>query len=131
MHPAFGTITRKAVAPFELHGRAIPEGALVAVSLWSISHDPSLFPDPMEYRPARWRDRKAPPSSLEICQFGAGPHFCLGYHLAWLEAVAFAVALARSLSAKNLRPSLRDPSSMAPIYVPTEHPSPKAIVDFR
>lgn len=131
MHPAFGLITRKAVAPFELHGKTIPEGALVAVSLWSIAHDPSVFPDPLEFRPARWRDRKGPPSALEISQFGAGPHFCLGYHLAWLEAVQFAVALARSLAAKKLRPVLRDPRSMAPIYLPTEHPTPKAIVDFR
>ncbi|MFO0592219.1 MAG: cytochrome P450 [Polyangiaceae bacterium] len=131
MHPAFGAITRKAVAPFELHGRTIPKGALVAVSLWSISHDPAVFPDPMEFRPARFRGRSSQPSSLEISQFGAGAHFCLGYHLAWLEAVAFAVALARAASAKNLRPTLRDPRSMEPIYLPTEHPSPKAIIDLR
>lgn len=131
MHPAFGTITRKAVAPFELHGKTIPEGALVAVSLWSISHDESLFPDPFAFRPARWQGRSAPPSAMEISQFGAGPHFCLGYHLAWLESVQFAVALARSLSAKGLRPRLRDTGSMRPIYLPTEHPSPRAVLDFR
>ena len=131
VHPAFGTITRKCVAPFELHGRTIPEGTLVGVSLWSISHDEALFADPFEFRPSRWRGRSAPPSPIEISQFGAGVHFCLGYPLAWLEAVQFAVSLARSLSSKGVRPALRDARSLEPIFVPTEHPSPKAVVDLR
>jgi cytochrome P450 len=130
MHPALGSITRKAIAPFELHGRTIAEGTLVVVDLRGISHHESLFPEPEEYRPARWLGRKTSPSAAEISQFGAGPHFCLGYHLAWLEAVQFAVALAKKAAEKNLRPILRDPKAMRPIYLPTEHPTPKAIVDF-
>lgn len=131
MHPAFGAITRKVVAPFELYGRALPEGALVAVDLWGISHDAGLFPEPLAFRPARWMGRKAPPSPLEISQFGAGPHFCLGYHLAWLEGVQFAVALARTIGGRGLRPVLRDEADLSPIYMPTEHPSPKVTIDFR
>lgn len=130
MHPAFGAITRKAIAPFELHGRTIAEGTLVAVDLWGISHDEKVFPEPFEYRPARWLSRKTPPSPLEISQFGAGPHFCLGYHLAWLEGVQFAVALAKKAAEKNLRPILRDPAALRPIFLPTEHPTPKAVVEF-
>jgi cytochrome P450 len=131
MHPPFSVITRKAVAPFELHGRTIPEGAQVGVSLWSIAHDREVFPEPHELRLGRWLDRKAGPTAVELSQFGAGPHFCLGYHLAWLEGVQFAVALAREASARHLRPVLRDEDAMRPIYLPTEHPSPKAVVDFR
>jgi len=131
VHPPFGLMTRKAVTPFELHGRTIPEGAIVAVNLWGVSHDESLFPDPDEFRPARWLGRKTAPSSVEISQFGAGPHFCLGYHLAWLEAVQFAVVLGQKAGEKNLRPVARGEGSLRPIYLPTEHPSPKAVVDFR
>lgn len=131
MYPAFAAMTRRAVAPFDLHGRTIPEGTLVAVDLWGISHDEGLFPRPMEFRPARWLEEKTPPSALEISQFGKGPHFCLGHHLAWLEGVQLAVALARGIAARGLRPVLRDEASMAPIYMPNSHPSPRAIVDFR
>jgi cytochrome P450 len=131
MHPAFLAITRKSVTPFELHGKTIPEGTLVAVDLWGISHDEGLFPEPFAFRPARWLGRKAAPSPVEISQFGKGPHFCLGYHLAWLEAVQFAVALARTIGSRGLRPVLRDQAHMTPIYIPQEHPSPRAVVDFR
>ena len=129
-HPAFGTITRKLVAPFELYGKPLPVGALVAVHLWGISHDESVFPEPFEFRPARWLGRSGPPSAIEMSQFGAGPHFCLGYHLAWLEGVQIAVALARAAGARGVRPRLRDPRAMRPIYLPTEHPSPGAMIHF-
>lgn len=131
MHPPFGVMTRKSIAPFELHGKAIPLGVVVSVYLRGIAYDESLFDRPLEYRLSRWLEKKSPPSPLEISQFGAGPHFCLGYHLAWLEAVQFAVAVALAASEKGLRPHLRRAADLAPIYVPTEHPSPKVVVDFR
>jgi cytochrome P450 family 117 subfamily A len=131
MHPAFGSLTRKSVAPFELYGKTLPVGVLVAVDLWGISHDEGVFPEPMTFRPARWLGRSANPSALEICQFGAGPHFCLGYPMAWLEGVQYGVALAREIGGKGLRPVLRDEDHLRPIYMPTNHPTPKAVVDFR
>jgi cytochrome P450 family 117 subfamily A len=127
-YPPFGVITRKALEPFPLHGQTIPEGALVGVDLWGIAHDPDLFPDPDDYHPARWLGRTSPPTPIEISQFGAGPHFCLGYHLAWLEAVQFAVALAREAKRAGRRPRLR--KVPAPIFLPTEHPPAGTVVDF-
>jgi cytochrome P450 monooxygenase len=131
MYPPFGLITRKAVEPYTLHGRVIPAGTVVGVGLWGLAHDAAVFPDPDEYRPSRWLGRSGPPTSLEISQFGAGPHFCLGYHLAWLEAVEFAVALAREAKRRGRRPGLRGGRIPEPIYLPTERPPAKTVITFR
>lgn len=128
MYPPFGIITRKSVDDFELHGRLIPKGTMVGVDLWSISRDPALFDEPDTFLPSRWLGRSEPPSAREIAQFGAGPHFCLGYHLAWLETVQLAVALARELGRRGLRPYLDDNHTPSAIFVPVVHPPPKTIV---
>lgn len=130
MYPPFGLITRRALADFELYGHRIPKGVMVGVDIWSISHDPALFDDPETFLPSRWTGRSEPPSSREIMQFGAGPHFCLGYHLAWLESVQLAVALARTLGPRGLRPRIEGGRAPEPIFVPVVHPSPKAKIVF-
>jgi cytochrome P450 len=130
MYPPFGIITRRALADFELHGRRIPKGTMVGVDLWTISHDPDLFDDPETFLPSRWIGRNEPPSSREIVQFGAGPHFCLGYHLAWLESVQLAVALARELGPKGARPRVEGGSAPTAIFVPVVHPAPKTKITF-
>ena len=87
-----------------------------------------MFTSPDEFRPARWLER-GPPAQLEIVQFGMGPHFCIGYHLAWLEAVQFAVALVRTAERHKLRPRLLGPEPK-PVYLPTEHPPARTRVTF-
>ena len=129
LHPPFGLITRRCEEPFVLHGKTIPPGAVVGVDLWGASRDPAVFEAPDELRPARWLGRTAPPAPLELSQFGAGPHFCLGYHLAWLEAVQFTVALARGLGPAG-RPVVRGGRLPTPVFLPTEHPPAGTIVEF-
>jgi len=130
MHPPFGSITRLATEAAPLYGKTIPQGTIVAISLWGSSHDPELYPDPDAFMPSRWLSRSSPPTAVEIVQFGAGPHFCLGYHLAWLEAVQFAVALAQEMIRRGRRPRLVDGVVPRPIYLPTEHPPAKTTVEF-
>jgi cytochrome P450 family 117 subfamily A len=130
MHPPFGSITRVADADLDLEGRRIPQGTMIGIDLWSASHDAATFPDPDAFTPARWLGRSGPPSAIEISQFGVGAHFCLGYHLAWLEAVEFTVALCKTLGERGLRPSLKKDRVPEPIYLPTEHPPAKTKVQF-
>lgn len=115
--------TREAV---ELGGRTIPADTIVALSpaLWA--RDPAQFPEPETFRPERWLDRPAP-TPLETSQFGGGAHFCLGYHLAWLEVVAFLVALAQAV---RRPPKLEGEVALVQRYFPMPHPPRKATVRF-
>lgn len=100
---------RQVLADLELGGRQIPAGTHVGISVLHLSRDPALYEQPDAFRIERWLGRKEAITPLETAQFGGGPHFCLGYHLAWMELVQFAVILARSMSARGLRPRLDGP----------------------
>lgn len=129
MHPPFGVITRVTTQEVVIHDHKVPPRTTVAVDLWSIARDPAVFERPDELLPARWLGRTGAPSPIEIAQFGAGGHFCLGYHLAWLEAVQFTVAFAKIMGQAGKRPALDAPIPR-PIFVPTEHPSPRVQITF-
>ncbi len=129
LHPPFGVLTRMTKEEVVLHGRAVPARTSVAVDLGGIGRDPAVFERPDEMDPSRWLGRGAAPSAIEIAQFGAGAHFCLGYHLAWLEAVQFTVALARTMGAAGRRPVVGK-AVPRPVYVPTEHPVAGVDVGF-
>jgi cytochrome P450 len=130
MHPPFNTITRIAAEDAEIYGRRIPQGTMVAVDIWGASHDATTFPDPDTFQPSRWLGRSGPPSPIEIAQFGGGPHFCLGYHLAWLEVVELAVALAREGKRLGRRPRLRSAELPMSTFIPTEQPPTSTKIDF-
>jgi cytochrome P450 len=129
LHPPFGVITRIAEEGAVVDGSTVAKDTIVASDLWSASRDPSVFTDPDAFRPERWLGRSASPGPLEIVQFGMGPHFCLGYHLAWLEGVQFAIALAKTADRSGVRPHLRG-AEPHPIYLPTEHPPSGTRVAF-
>ncbi len=132
MHPAFGMIHRAVDEPVELAGYKLEPGTQVGVELWSIAHDPAFFEEPDEFKPSRWLGRSGPPTPIEISQFGTGPHFCLGYHLAWLETVQLAVVAAREASRRGVRPRIKSKTGKvpAPIFLPLEHPPPSTVIEF-
>jgi cytochrome P450 len=73
----------------DLHGAAVPAGAMVLAVIGSANRDPAAFPDPGRFDIAR-----DPNAHLA---FGHGPHFCLGAPLARLEArIALADLLSRA-----------------------------------
>jgi cytochrome P450 len=79
---------RVTTEPVALDGVEIPAGKQVLVCLGGANHDPSVREEP-----ARLDISRPPRTHLG---FGFGPHFCLGAHLARLEArIAFTALFER------------------------------------
>ena len=130
LYPPVYMAIRRTTDWVSVHHDRIPPGTTLAICVGSLGRDPGLYPDPERLDPARWLGRDSAPTPIETVQFGGGPHFCMGYHLALLEAVQFAVALARTMSGRGLRPRLPDGPVPRPLYVPLTHPDPRARVVF-
>ncbi|MFD6397689.1 cytochrome P450 [Nocardia sp. NPDC060249] len=72
-------VARTAAVDLDYHGGTIPAGAKVLLLIGSANRDASAFDDGDSYV----IDRN---DSSALASFGAGVHFCLGAHLARLEA---------------------------------------------
>ncbi|WP_039797962.1 cytochrome P450, partial [Nocardia araoensis] len=72
-------IARTATEDLSYHGGVIPAGAKVLLLIGSANRDPDVFDDGDSFRIDR-ADKSG------LASFGAGVHFCLGAHLARLEA---------------------------------------------
>jgi cytochrome P450 len=97
LEPAAAVVDRYATCDVQIGGAAIRRGDLVTVSLAGAGRDPAVFPDPDRFDVRRGNAR------LHLA-FARGPHFCLGAHLARLEAQAAVRALLRSLPGLRLDP---------------------------
>jgi cytochrome P450 len=89
LEPAAAVVDRYATADTELSGARIAAGDQVTVSIAGANRDPAMFPDPDRFDVRRV-------NAARHLAFAHGPHFCLGAHLARLEArIAVATMLAR------------------------------------
>ncbi|WP_280298075.1 cytochrome P450 [Nocardia neocaledoniensis] len=84
-------VARTATADLDYHGGTIPAGAKVLLLIGSANRDPAAFADGDSYRIDR-NDGGA------LASFGAGVHFCLGAHLARLEATVVLGEFARRVA---------------------------------
>ena len=81
LEPAAAVVDRYATRDVMLGGAQIRAGDLVTVSLAGAGRDPAVYQDPDTFDVRRSNAR------LNLA-FAHGPHFCLGAHLARLEAQA-------------------------------------------
>jgi cytochrome P450 len=94
LEPAAAVVDRYATSDAELSQARIRAGDPVTVSIAGANRDPAIFPDPDRFDVRR-------PNATKHLAFAHGPHFCLGAHLARLEA---RIAVATLL---DLLPQLR------------------------
>jgi cytochrome P450 len=79
LEPAAAVVDRYATKDVRLGGADIHTGDQVTVSIAGANRDPAVFADPDRFAIRR-------PNSAKHLAFAHGPHFCLGAHLARLEA---------------------------------------------
>ena len=97
LEPAAAVVDRYATHDAELGGAAVSRGDLVSVSVAGAGRDPAAFPDPDRFDVRRG-------NAGQNLAFARGPHFCLGVHLARLEARAALGAILRHLPGLRLDP---------------------------
>ncbi|KAH7021342.1 cytochrome P450 [Microdochium trichocladiopsis] len=91
MHPATGLPIEREVPEggATIAGRYFPQGTIVAVSLWVVHRDRSVFgEDADEFKPERWLESDAETMSLMNrfwMPFGTGSRSCIGKNIAMLE----------------------------------------------
>jgi cytochrome P450 len=89
LEPAAAVVDRYATADTLLGGTRIRAGDQVTVSITAANRDPAVFGEPDSFDVRR-------PNAARHLAFAHGPHFCIGAHLARLEAqVAIQTLLAR------------------------------------
>ena len=80
---------RQAVEEVEEAGRVWKVGDRAVISTYHLHRDPGLWSEPDRFDPARFRPPAEgawqPPHRHAYFPFGAGPHLCIGRHLAMLE----------------------------------------------
>jgi len=79
LEPAAAVVDRYATADADLAGAPVKAGDQVTVSIAGANRDPAVFPGPDRFDVRR-------PNAARHLAFAHGPHFCLGVHLARLEA---------------------------------------------
>jgi cytochrome P450 len=108
MHPATGLpLWRVVPAPgAEISGHYFPGGTTIGVNTWVAHNNPSIFPQPEEFRPERWIE--ASPEQLKKMDaywmpFGLGSRTCLGKHISLLEIGKLIPRLVRNFDFELVR----------------------------
>jgi len=69
----------------EINGVKLPPRTIVSAQAYSCHRDPSVYPEPDQFRPERWLN-ETPEMRRFYIPFGAdGPRKCIGIHLAYME----------------------------------------------
>lgn len=94
--PVVTFVSRHAPEDFQLGGYNLPAGTNILAPVWSIHHDPKIWPDPERFDPDRFsKENKEGRHPMAWLAFGAGPRNCLGRRFGLLETKMALVMLMR------------------------------------
>lgn len=99
LYPPAYALSREAIKPTTVAGRALPKGGIAFISVWATHRRPDLFEAPTIFRPERWLDglaRRLPRGAY--LPFAEGPRKCIGASFAMQETVLVLATIARRFS---------------------------------
>lgn len=99
LYPPVYAFTRRATTFVQLGPYSISRGTSVVISPYTLHRRAQLFPNPEQFDPARFEpEQERQRQRYAYIPFGAGPHICLGMHLASLEGHLVLATLARHVT---------------------------------
>jgi cytochrome P450 len=101
--PVAAHVARMLTEEMEIKGYRIPARTVVALGIYLLHHDPSLYPEPRAFCPERFLDGGAPNHYAWI-PFGGGVRRCLGVGLAMLEMQVVIPTILRLVELRAARP---------------------------
>jgi cytochrome P450 len=121
LHPAAWIFAREATEDDELRGHRVAQGSAVVLFPYATHRMPELWPEPERFDPERFlRDRSiglGGTKNWAYLPFGAGPHVCIGNHLAMAEATIVLAALYQRGRLRALHPERARPRASATLHV--------------
>ncbi|KAA5545339.1 cytochrome P450 [Roseiconus nitratireducens] len=102
MHPIVTEVLRVLKEPMSLDGHELPAGFAVAPATVLAHYNPSTYPDPDEFRPARFLDRRY--GSNQFMPFGGGHRRCVGAAFATYEMAIVIGSLVMNSKMESLEP---------------------------
>jgi cytochrome P450 len=83
LYPAAPAGLRIATQKLEYKGFLIPEGSLIAYSIYATHRQESVYPDATQFKPERWLEKETRQSNtFDYLPFGYGARYCIGARLA-------------------------------------------------
>jgi cytochrome P450 len=100
--PAAG-VGRVAVRDIDVGGYRIEAGTLVAVGIYALHRDPTIWPDPDTFDPDRFSpENVADRPRWQFLPFAGGARSCIGEHFARLETTLALATVVRSMRVRSL-----------------------------
>lgn len=121
LHPAAWVLARIAAEDDVLRGHPIRRGTMLMLFPYGTHRLPEFWPDPERFDPERFiRDPSLGLGGVKnfaYVPFGAGPHQCIGNHLAYTEAIVVLALLLQRGRLRALYPDRARPKPAATLHV--------------